>query len=95
MTNNNETIKYYLNKNDTYELEYAFFIYKNKEDFDPVRFIKGQGFIHWTHYNPIEKVDGITIDGIKEDIYGEKTENVLLDGDRSYSISAVKTDKGV
>ena len=47
------------------------------------------------YYNPIEIVDGITIDGIKEELYGQKTETVLLDGNRSYSISAVKTDSGV
>ncbi len=47
------------------------------------------------YYNPIEIVDGITIDGIKEDKYGEKTETVLMDGNRSYTISAVKTDSGV
>ena len=34
-------------------IDYGF--YKNKEDFDPVRFIKSQGFMHWTEYNPIEK----------------------------------------
>ncbi len=34
-------------------IDYGF--YKNKEDFDLVRFIKGQGFMHWTEYNPIEK----------------------------------------
>ena len=34
-------------------IDYGF--YKNKEDFDPVRFIKGQGFMHWTEYTPIEK----------------------------------------
>ena len=38
---------------------------------------------------------GITIDGIKEDLYGMNCETVLLDGDRSYNISAVKTDSGV
>ena len=47
------------------------------------------------YYNPIEIVDGITIDGVKEDKYGEKTETVLMDGDRSYEISAVKTENGV
>lgn len=29
--------------------------YKNKENFDPVRFIKGQGFMHWTEYSSIEE----------------------------------------
>lgn len=29
--------------------------YKNKEDFDPVRFIKGQGYMHWTEYSSIEE----------------------------------------
>ena len=40
-------------------------------------------------------VDGISIDGVKDSNYG--TTNILnkLDGDRSYSISAVKTDSGV
>lgn len=33
-------------------IDYGF--YKNKEDFDPVRFIKGQGWMHWKHYNAIE-----------------------------------------
>jgi hypothetical protein len=47
------------------------------------------------YYNPIESVDGITIDGIKEDVYGTKSETVLLDGDRSYTISAIKTANGV
>ena len=47
------------------------------------------------YYNPIEIVDGITIDGVKEDKYGEKTETVSMDGGRSYEISAVKTENGV
>jgi hypothetical protein len=34
-------------------IDYGF--YKNKEDFDPIRFINGQGYLHWTEYNPIEK----------------------------------------
>lgn len=34
-------------------IDYGF--YKNKEDFDPVRFIKGQGFMHWTEYLSSEK----------------------------------------
>lgn len=34
-------------------IDYGF--YKNKENFDPVRFIKGQGFMHWTEYTPIEQ----------------------------------------
>jgi hypothetical protein len=40
-------------------IDYGF--YKNKEDFDPVRFIKGQGWMHWTQYNPIEKEARSTI----------------------------------
>lgn len=47
------------------------------------------------YYNPIETVDGITLDGVREDIYGEHSETVLMDGDRSYTVSAVKTDSGV
>lgn len=34
-------------------IDYGF--YKNKEDFDPVRFIKEQGFMHWTEYTSEEK----------------------------------------
>ena len=34
-------------------IDYGF--YKNKDDFDPVRFVKGQGFIYWTDYNSTEK----------------------------------------
>lgn len=47
------------------------------------------------YYNPIETVDGITIDGIKEDNYGTTPETVLLDGDRSYTTYAIKTESGV
>lgn len=47
-------------------IDYGF--YKNKEDFDPIRFIKGQGFMHWTHYNPIEKdARGAIYDKYKND----------------------------
>ena len=34
-------------------IDYGF--YKDEENFDPVRFIKGQGFMHWTEYTPIEQ----------------------------------------
>ena len=34
-------------------IDYGF--YKDEENFDPVRFIKGQGFMHWTEYTPIER----------------------------------------
>jgi len=47
------------------------------------------------YYNPIHILDGIKIDQIKEESYGARTETVLLDGDRSYSTSAVKTSSGV
>ena len=47
------------------------------------------------YYNPIEIVDGITIDGIKDELYGAESETVLMDGNRSYELSAVKTDSGV
>lgn len=47
------------------------------------------------YYNPIQIIDGITIDEVKEASYGNRTEIALLDGDRSYNISAVKTQSGV
>ena len=47
------------------------------------------------YYNPVGIFDGITIDGIKEDLYGSNCDTVLLDDNRSYTISAVKTDGGV
>ena len=47
------------------------------------------------YYNPVKVVDGINIDGVKEESYGARTETVLLDDNRSYSISAVKTSSGV
>ena len=47
------------------------------------------------YYNPIEIIDGITIDGIRDELYGTNIETALLDGDRSYNISAVKTESGV
>jgi len=47
------------------------------------------------YYNPVHTVDGITIDAVKETQYGTTTETVLLDGDRSYNLSAVKTQNGV
>ena len=34
-------------------IDYGF--YKNKEDFDLERFIKEQGYMHWTDYSPEEK----------------------------------------
>lgn len=34
-------------------IDYSF--YKNKKDFDPIRFIKGQGYMHWTEYLEFEK----------------------------------------
>ena len=47
------------------------------------------------YYNPIHIVDGITIDTVKDAQYGTATETVLLDDNRSYSLSAVKTQSGV
>jgi hypothetical protein len=43
----------------------------------------------------VEDTDGIVLDGVKDELYGTNSETVLLDGDRSYNISAVKTDSGV
>jgi hypothetical protein len=50
-------------------------------------FISNSGLVE----SSVEDTDGITLDGIKEDLYGMNSETVLLDGDRSYNISAVKT----
>jgi len=47
------------------------------------------------YYNPILILDGIKVDEVKEEAYGTYTETVLLDGDRNYTISAVKTQSGV
>ena len=47
------------------------------------------------YYNAIPVVDGIKVDTVKDNVYGTAEETVLLDGDRSYSLSAVKTQSGV
>ena len=45
--------------------------------------------------NPLETVDGVVVDGIKDELYGNNSDTVLLDKDRSYTISALKTESGV
>jgi len=42
-----------------------------------------------------EIIDGVTIDAEKDSKYGTISDTVLLDGDRSYTISALKTNSGV
>lgn len=46
---------WYLHQDGYWEgiIDYGF--YKDKEDFDPVRFIKNKGFLHWTEYSSIEE----------------------------------------
>ena len=40
-------------------------------------------------------IDGIALDGVRDDGYGELTDTVTLDGGRWYNVSAVKTNDGV
>ena len=47
------------------------------------------------YYEPIKLVDGITIDGIRESLYGTSSITVSLDDNRNYTIYSVKTDEGV
>ncbi len=41
------------------------------------------------------EIDAITIDGSRDELYGDFVDTVKLDDNRSYSISAVKTQSGV
>jgi|GEM_PF-2652193 len=41
------------------------------------------------------EIDGITVDGILDECYTRKTENVLLNDGRYYSVNAIKTQSGV
>ncbi len=45
--------------------------------------------------NYYTEIDGVKIDGVRDEAYGDFTDTVLMDDDRSYSISAVKTANGV
>ena len=45
----------YFNDDKYWEGVIDYGYYKNKENFDPERFIKSQGFTHWTKYTPTEK----------------------------------------
>ena len=49
-------------------IDYGF--YKHKDDFDPVRFIKGQGIMHWTEYTPAEKEARVDIYNKYKDVNG-------------------------
>ena len=40
-------------------------------------------------------IDGVVLDGAKDEAYGTNENQVLLNGDRSYTISALKTSSGV
>ncbi len=40
-------------------------------------------------------IDGIKLDGVRDEKYGDFTDTVLLDGGRYYNISGVKTENGV
>ena len=42
-----------------------------------------------------KEVDGVMIDGVRDEAYGEFTETTVLDDNRWYNISAVKTENGV
>lgn len=41
------------------------------------------------------EIDGVTMDGVRDSAYGEFTDTTLMDDNRWYNISAVKTEKGV
>ena len=47
------------------------------------------------YYEPIKLVDGITVDGTRESLYGTSFITVSLDDNRNYTIYSVKTDNGV
>lgn len=42
-----------------------------------------------------ERIDGVILDGEKDEVYGDFEDTVFLNGNRQYSISAVKTESGV
>ncbi len=63
---------FYLNKNDTYELEYAFFIYKNKEDF----FNKLKKFDSYLH---VQCDKGLTFDFDSEVSFSVLSKNKIAD----------------
>ena len=42
-----------------------------------------------------KRIDGVRFDGERDTLYGDFTDTVLLDNDRWYNVSAVKTENGV